>query len=362
MRSRSRLHGILGLAIHGDFYKWKEYRAGVRPKPLTLCRVKEATHTAAGRKRREDQIAEYLQRLIDSRKVELSNPTIMVSTLSGQWLEYVSNTKDIRTMTEYSTAMRYYLDSIPDHPISELNIDHWGRYQKSMEGLAPATIAKHQQAFRTFLKYAANHVDFKFDIQSAKKISVPSKTIRDYSPEELAQIEDHIRSKSNQDHLRIHMMLSETGIRAGELLNLKLHHIDLDARKIWIVTEDDWSPKTGVDNWVPISEKLAQFLIDDEREYRGEGEVWFLDDGHGGRVYWHVGAIGRVLMRICKRLGITGRKPLHAYRASMAKRIYKKFGLVEAQKILRHSNPMMTRKYIDDSDFNLHDVVNAVSI
>jgi len=360
MRARTRLHGILGLAIHGNTYKYKEYKQGIRTRPVTLCAVEDATHTAAGRKRREDQIAEYLQRLIDQKKDELQNPVVFVSTVAAKWLAYIHNTRKQQTHDEYQTAVRYYLNSVHDHPVSEISLDHWGRFQKGMEGLSPATIAKHQQAFRSFLKYVTvNHVNLKFDFGSARKISVPSKKIKDYSPDELKKIEDYVMDRKIQDHIRIHMMLSETGIRAGELLNLKLEHIDIPSRKIWIVSDDEWTPKTGVDDWVPMSEKLAAFL---EGDNRNPGEVWFLDDGDGQWSYYHVGAIGNVIRRISRRLGITGRKPLHAFRASMAKRIYKRFGIIEAQRILRHSKPIMTWKYIDESNFDLHEVVNAVSI
>ena len=357
MRARSRLHGILGLAIHGNFYKFKSYRKGIRTKPVTLCTIKDATHTAAGRKRREDQIADYLQRLIDQKKEESANQVSMISKVSTDWLTYVRNTQKTATWSEYQTALQYYQDANEDHPIQQLTLDHWGNFQKKMELLAPATIAKHQQAFKGFLSYA----EMKYEIPKLelKKISVPDKKIKDYSPEEIKRIEEYVMERKIQDHIRILLMLSETGIRAGELLNLKLEHIDIPARKIWIVVGDEWTPKTGVENWVPMSEKLAAFL---EGDHRNKTEVWFLDNGDGGWVYYHVGAIGNVLRRICKRLGITGRKPLHAFRASMAKRVYKRFGIIEAQRILRHAKPIMTWKYIDESDFDLHEVVNAVSI
>ena len=153
------------------------------------------------------------------------------------------------------------------------------------------------------------------------------------------------------------MLLSQTGIRGGELLNLKLEQIDLANKKIWIQDTETWSPKKGVEGWVPISDKLLEFITNDKRD---SSERWYIDKGDGRHGYALVNGMTHALARYQKRLGITGIKPLHGYRAYVAKTLYAQHGIIEAQRILRHSDPMMTWKYIDDTDFNLHSVVQLL--
>ena len=151
------------------------------------------------------------------------------------------------------------------------------------------------------------------------------------------------------------MMLSETGMRASELLNLTWDRIKMGERKIWVEEEVDWTPKAGIEGWYAMSNHLYEFLKNDQMQGK-----WFLDNGDGTQAYSSVSGIGHAIKRYTEKLGIKGRKVLHAYRASVAVRVYKKFGIVEAQKALRHTEESMTRQYIDDSFVDLHDVINQM--
>ena len=360
MRSRSRLHGILGLIEDRGYYKIQEYIKGQRPKPKSLCKVDEALLTPSGKKRRPDQITEFLQRLIDQKKEEelKAHEMVTVGDLSKRWLGYVKDQNDIETFNKYKKTIEYWNQCFKKEIlVSELGVDHFAKFKKSLDHLAPRSIHHHQSQMNTFLIHSREHYNGP-DIKIKNKIKVPKKTIKSYEVQEMRDIHGLILGLKNQNwqmHERIHMMLSETGMRASELLNLTWDRIRMGERKIWVEEEADWTPKAGIEGWYAMSDHLYQFLKNDQMQGK-----WYLDNGDSTQAYSSVSGIGHAIKRYTEKLGIKGRKVLHAYRASVAVRVYKKFGIVEAQKALRHTEESMTRQYIDDSFVDLHDVINQM--
>ena len=121
MRERSRLHGILGLIQDRGYYKWQQYIKGVRPRPITICRINDALFTSSGRRRTQDQITGYLERLIDEKKYEVDNEQDItrISEISNQWLANIKKTMDSRTFYLYRQSINFFMDANPDFRMAD---------------------------------------------------------------------------------------------------------------------------------------------------------------------------------------------------------------------------------------------------
>ena len=140
-------------------------------------------------------------------------------------------------------------------------------------------------------------------------------------------------------------MLRYTGMRGGEVRTLPLAHIASDAVLIRDVPEAGFTVKGRREAVVPISSALRGFL-DEDLPGRGAGEKFYLDDG-AGNPHWQEGtAMAKTFKRQLSALGITGVKPLHGFRATLASRLLNAGASpVAVQALLRHNNLQTTLGY-----------------
>ena len=142
-------------------------------------------------------------------------------------------------------------------------------------------------------------------------------------------------------------MLMESGMRAGECLNLKLSDIDIENRLITVTTTPKGGKYKTRRDKIDMSEPLARFLEFEDKPTRGDKDEWYLDDGTGFQLYTHRDQMSRCFKRYLDKIGIKGIKPLHGYRASLATRLLQNgTDLVTVQKIMRHEQLETTRLYI----------------
>lgn len=104
--------------------------------------------------------------------------------------------------------------------------------------LSPATINRRISAIRSIVRIARTlgYTDWRPEIEGVK-----SQAYRDTagpgldgSRALLKAAKDQVRKKSARD-VAIIRMLFDMGLRRGELASLDLEHLDLDARKVWVL-------------------------------------------------------------------------------------------------------------------------------
>ncbi len=170
-------------------------------------------------------------------------------------------------------------------------------------------------------------------------------------------------------HLRAYMALAHTGLRRSELLHLKLEDIDL-TKGILLIKDDEKRRQDGdkhkvkerKEKKVPISESLNMFLTKDFAN-RNEDEVYYLDDGQGDMYFKWADSLTSDFGRHMKKLGITGVKPLHGFRATVASRLINEVGtdISHVQEILGHSDVSTTLLYKDHNMIPLKKAVSSLS-
>jgi integrase len=140
-----------------------------------------------------------------------------------------------------------------------------------------------------------------------------------------------------------------TGMRAGEILGLKPEHCRSQQRMVFLQC-----PKEGRPATIPLN-AIALAVI--ERRLVTAGQ-WLFERGDGSpyRVYQvHV-----VLKRARDRAGIRLPYYVHDLRRAFGTMAYAHAGLLEVQRLLRHSTPEVTRRYINVPDQTLQETVERV--
>ena len=182
-----------------------------------------------------------------------------------------------------------------------------------------------------------------------KNIVEPIKNKKD-----LERIEEFLEKHSKRNRL-IFAFGINTGLRVSDILGLNVE--DVEGKSYVEIKEK----KTGKYKRFPLNAKLKALIKDYLQNERcksyalSENEPLFLGKKHcrldRSQVY-------RFLNEACKLLGITANVGTHTMRKSFGYHFYKKYNDVALlQKILNHSSPAMTLKYIgvdfSTNDFNI---------
>ena len=178
-----------------------------------------------------------------------------------------------------------------------------------------------------------------------KNIVEPIKSKRD-----LERIEEFLSLRNKRNRL-IFAFGINTGLRVSDILSLNVE--DVEGKSYVEIKEK----KTGKYKRFPLNAKLKALIKDYLMNERcksyslAENEPLFLWKKHcrldRSQVY-------RFLNEACKQLGIVANVGTHTMRKSFGYHFYKQYNdIALLQKILNHSSPAMTLKYIGvDSSIN----------
>ena len=160
--------------------------------------------------------------------------------------------------------------------------------------------------------------------------------------EQVKAVEEYLKSYSNRNQL-IFIFGINTGLRVSDILALDI--ADVKNRTYVEIREK----KTGKYKRFPLNEKLKrlikEYLKEREQKYSiGEGEALFIGKKHcrlnRSQVY-------RFLNKACEKLGISINVGTHTMRKTFGYHHYKQFNdIALLQKILNHSSPSITLRYI----------------
>lgn len=146
-----------------------------------------------------------------------------------------------------------------------------------------------------------------------------------------------ISAQTNLKHKTIIMTLYGTGIRVGEMLNLKIEDIDSDEGSIKIL-----NGKGRKDRNVPLGAELLKLL---RKYYRAYRPVYYLFEGFPGKAYSR-SSVNAVLKKTAEKVGIEKNVSAHTMRHSFATHLLEKgTNLRYIQELLGHRSAQTTQIY-----------------
>ena len=146
-----------------------------------------------------------------------------------------------------------------------------------------------------------------------------------------------IQSIKNIKHKALISLLYGSGLRIGELLNLKMS--DIDSQRMVVFVNDAKGKK---DRYTILSYKSLELLRFYYKEYKPKE---FLFEGQKGGKYSSESA-GQLFKRALKRAKINKKATLHTLRHSFATHLLEDgIGIAHIQKLLGHSNIKTTLIY-----------------
>lgn len=356
------------IARHGDHYILKHEGRRIR-----LCKVQDAMHrqTFRGlRKRTESELAAYLQ-VLAMEATRKAQAIVMAHQVLTDWVAAMVRSRSPRTVVSYQSTVTYYMRSVSDHPLDKFQAQHQTLFMEGLpEGLSPYSVNLHLRQLQIAWRWAEGQ-GLIARAPKVTKLRLTPPEIKAFTDKDLDEIEQELRWKLVEgprkdrlryylSHYRAHVMLRYTGLRAGEMVTLKLSGIDVERQLIRILPDGEWQPKSRRLDVIPMADKLRHFLRQD-LSGREPGEVYYLDSGEGDPMYRTRDNFTQAFTRILQRIGISGKKPIHGYRSSLATRLIQSgVDLVTVQRILRHSQLETTRRYIDSDHLDLRHAIDSL--
>ena len=158
--------------------------------------------------------------------------------------------------TSLTQFFRFYRDSGKQHlqQMSREDIEAFIEYQQD-RGLKPRSVRTRLCAVYAFIHFLIEHKVLGYELlQRRIKIRLPEQLPRAMEAQEVKQllsVIDHVRDRA------LILLLLRTGMRIGELLNTKVHDVDLSNQRILIYQAD----KTGLGRVVYYSGDAQAALL-----------------------------------------------------------------------------------------------------
>ena len=253
-------------------------------------------------------------------------------------VEYVSYLQGLRlsksTANSYSVFAKAFIKFISNKKLAEVSNTDVRLFVEQQVQTKHYSIASHRQLISA-IKHFGN-LFLESDITPEELIR-PSKS--SYLPTVLSKEEvlDLLRVTKNLKHRAALALLYSSGLRIGELLNLKLSAIDLDRRQIFISNS-----KGRKDRVVIMAESFETLFRNYYMTY--SPTEYFIENPKGGP--YAAVSVRQFLRQSCKAAKIRKRVTPHTLRHSYATHLIEDgVGLRYVQALLGHSKPETTMIY-----------------
>ncbi len=281
----------------------------------------------------------------------------LLADLAEEWLSSVASARDAKTVAHYRLDVQRFLEVAPARSGQLTSSVQQPYYEHLRElGLSESSINSSVRSVRVFLRWLNERQLLRHPV-TLKALRVVKKQPQIYTPEQIQQMLAFCGETPGRRYVllrRAIWVLSQTGMRGGELLNLRWESVQGD--RIRIVSSETWKVKSRRDAWVPVSPRLREEMQSWDRG----GEEWVLDKGDGsGQRHWsQLGELTRSMRDVQHRCGCRGPKPLHGFRAGVATELLRQGASpVHVQRLLRHESINTTMGYLDPEALEIQNLV-----
>ena len=327
---------------HGIYYLFFRDEMGKRQKITTRSRVKTDAYRFLQSFRAD-------QRTVSGR--------IRLSQFVDEFLAYAKTAYAERTVLIYRNCLQRFLTFVGDLPLATLNAKHLDDYKAFRLGrVQPVTVnievRQIKAAFRTAVRWKMAHQS-PFD--GVTQCRVPEKPPVYLSRSDFERLLTIVKENWLRE-LVVFAVL--TGMRRGEIVNLRWSQVDLERRLISVQTDSTFRTKNGKRRLLPMHDAVLSLLS--QRVGRSSSEyVFTLNDE---QIYdnWAAALFKRYVMKA----NLNSQLHFHSLRDSFASWLaLDGVSIYAISRLLGHSSVQTTQAfYAHLQPEQLHETVNRLSV
>jgi len=289
------------------------------------------------------------------RKVTTSAATPLTQFIS-EFLDYAGSTYSKGTVNIYRSTLRCFHRLLGDIFLSQISSRHIDRFKtERLKDIKPVTVNIELRTLRAAFNTAKRWKLIETNpCDDVKLLKVVAEFPCYFSKADLCSMINVIKEQWLKE---ITIFAVSTGMRRGEILNLRWHDIDLENRSVKIHSSPTYKVKMGKCRIVPLND-IAWVLLKSQKKNSTSEYVFTLN---GKNIF--PGWVQAKFKRYVRLLGLDDRLHFHSLRHTFASWLVQDgVSLYEVQKLLGHSNISVTQVYAHLQPERLHSTVNRISI
>lgn len=285
-----------------------------------------------------------------------------IAEVISAYMQYLeTERRKPKTLVKYRGILKSLSQVAEDNGIRAINqitisfLDKY-RHTRVAAGVSAKTIYNETIVIRQLVNFAKTRGLMSDDPLAGLKISEPKPTPQPcFSREEV----DQILEASLEPQRSIYMVLADTGARIGEIKWLTWDDVDFRRNVLHIRSKDDWTPKTGDQRAIPMTDRVCRLLRSRRHEHRWVFTAAPSQTYPNGDHQISERRLLRSLKRLLKRLNIKGH--LHTFRHAFISHALSK-GVPEAvvRSIVGHVDEKIIRFYTHIADQRSQQAIRSI--
>ena len=238
------------------------------------------------------------------------------------------------TVRSYVDCLAIFIKWQQNKPLKDITLDDIHRFNDDYILVNSYSSSFQNQVLNALKCYFKNELNTNFDTSEFKR---PIREHRLPVVLNLDEVERIMNVTTNLKHLSMLVLIYSSGLRSGELLNLKIS--DIDSKRMTIHIK---AAKGKKDRIVPLADSTLQLLRKYYLKYRPKE---FLFNGDS-KLQYSRSSLQAIFRKACERASIRKRVTLHSLRHSYATHLLEGgINLRYIQEILGHNSPRTTQIY-----------------
>lgn len=279
-----------------------------------------------------------------------------LSHFRDDFLAYARTNLSPGTAKIHRLTFQTLLVLVGDLPLTKITAEHVDRYKtERLHKISPVTVNIELRTLRSAFSTAV-----RWELISSnpfKKVSFascPELPPRFFSHADFQKLISAVEEPWLKDLV---LFATMTGMRRGELVNLRWDDVDLERRLVSIHSRPDFKTKMGKRRTIPLSDAAYQVLI--KRRTLEAGDFVFTIGGTPISPSW----VTHRFKHYVRRAKLPGALRFHHLRHTFASWLVQADTPIFAvQKLLGHSDIKVTQVYAHLQPATLHDTVNRISL
>ena len=251
------------------------------------------------------------------------------------------------TVRNYIQHLRIFFQAAGQNSFANITVQDVFQYNQAVILKQGLSVSYQRTLVGAIKLFYQNRQNCQMDLEKLQRPFTEHTLPQILSKEEVERL---LRETLNLKHKALLSITYACGLRRGEVLNLRLNHLDKDRKLIRIV-----QAKGRKDRYVPFGVKLRDLLVSYYQLYKPK--LYLFEGKYGGA--YHERSFAQVLNQAAERSKIRKTITLHTLRHSFATHLLESgTDLRYIQELLGHASPKTTMIYTHVSSKYLSRIIS----
>ena len=282
---------------------------------------------------------------------------ILFSKQVEQFLEYARSNYSGQTFVAYKATLKRFQAICGDVALSKITARHWDTYRiERLKSVSPVStnieLRALKSVFNTIVRWGSLE---RSPFNKQPLATVPESSPVFFTKEDFQKLLNVIKQSWLKEAVVFTVL---TGLRRGELINLRWQDVDLSRRVFTVQSNPTFKTKQGKKRTLPLNETAFHLLS--SKHSQSIGEYVFTHRGKQITESW----LSHLFKRAVREVSLNDKLHWHSLRSSFASwLVIDGVSIYAVSKLLGHSSVAITQKhYAHLATENLHADVNKIKV